>query len=151
MKRLIPILLLFTIIPITSYAERPPAPERRKPVRFGKKLIERLNLTDEQVKELRRLQRELRKKNVPLLRKLRTDIVELEDSVLGTRKTKRSTDELVEEITKLRSEIARNRLEFWLKFVDVLSEEQKKVLHQWLRKIGKRMRKRPINPAIFLP
>ncbi len=115
--------------------------------------LKRLNLSDKQVEKLRDMQDELRRKNRPIFDKLDSAMKRLEEVTLkesGPERDKK-IKELIAQISRLRARMARNRLNYWVKFVELLSPDQRKVLYSWLEEVRGRFRRRSLKPGLFLP
>ncbi len=120
----------------------------------GKKvllIIEELDLKDDQINKLMELQRKLQNENIPLFKELDSKMQELKDMALGGSLNTEKAKALINEIADIRARLVKNRLKYWLEFTKILSDSQKRILRERLKKLRSRRILRLVRPGLIIP
>lgn len=97
------------------------------PIPPMKRIVEKLNLSESQEKEFRKLNYDLQKKQTDLFSKIRTAQIELKE-LMDTEKIDRvAVEKKIKEIADLRLKSQLNRLEHWFNVNKILDEKQQKI------------------------
>ena len=128
---------------------------RGKEMRKGKfsgKVMKALQLTDAQKDKIHALYEGSLKKvagNWKEFEKLQSD---LNQKVLASPgASKKECNKMINQITKLKAQILKNRLERWVKFVEILDSDQKEILSGRLKESKERRQKRRSNMKRYFP
>lgn len=91
------------------------------------RMIEKLDLSDAQEKEFRKLKYELQKKQTELQAKIRTSQIEMMELMDAEKIDQAAVEKKFKEISDLRMKLQLNRLEHWFKVNKILDEKQQKI------------------------
>ena len=104
---------------------------------YAKEVMAALQLTDAQKDKLHTLCKMSCKSNTGNWEKFKQLQSSLSEKVLaGQESSKTGYDELINQIADLRSQMIKNRLKHWIKFVEILDSDQKKILAGRLKELS---------------
>lgn len=92
-----------------------------------KRMFDRLNLSEAQEKEFRKLNYELQKKQTDLFSKIRTAQIELRELMDADKIDRVAVEKKIKEIADLRLKLQLNRVEHWFNVNKILDEKQQKI------------------------
>jgi len=140
MKQLFVLAALF----VSSLALAQPGPMHRGPMGPGGqgRLIERLNLTSDQEKQVGTLSAILEKKQIALRAKIMAMRVDLRSLYGAENPSKSDIQALQSQMHALRGEVQANRTDFWFEVNKILTPEQRK---DWRHALGLMPAKRPMG------
>jgi len=118
----------------------------------AREVMKTLQLTDDQKDDLHascEKSRETVNTNWKKFEKLQA---ELSESVLaGTGSSGDGCEEIINQIAELRAQMVKNRLENWIKFVEILDSEQKEILAGRLKELRKKRPKQRMHLKRYFP
>jgi Spy/CpxP family protein refolding chaperone len=109
-------------------------PQRRDRTQFRKSLIERLNLTDDQKKQMEKMHFENQKKMVAVDAKIKTAGIELRELLSADKLDKVATEKKLTELSKYRVEKQMNHINNWSAVNEILTPEQQKIWKEALKR-----------------
>jgi len=139
MKRLL--ICLLTVFAVIGGFAQPSRGERHNPDQekerggFPRETMHRLNLTEDQQKQIEHLRSVLRKSEIDLNAKIASKKVDIEELFRAQTPDKMKIDESINQAAQLRGEAARARVAFWFDVNKILTSDQQKIWH----KIGLRI------------
>lgn len=117
------ILLLFLLFSTVAWAQ----PREKREGHVGGRMMEKLNLTDDQRKQVGKLHSDLQKKQIALRSKVQTLRVDVRDSFREEKPDRGKIELKLTEITKLQGEMKTNHVAFWFDVNKALTPEQQKI------------------------
>lgn len=135
------VIVIFIFFSTQVFARGPHGKERPMGKFHGhaKEVMEALQLTDDQKNDLHKLCKVSGEKIADNWKKIEELQASLSEKVLLTTGTSKSGhDKIINQIADLRSQMIKNRLKHWIKFVEILDSDQKKILAGRLKELKKK-------------
>ena len=135
------ITVVFIFFSAQAFARGPYEKDRHmgKFYEHAREVMEALQLTDAQKGELHALCKGSRDKVTANWNKFEELQAGLSEKVLAaTGSSKAECNKIINQIAELRAQMVKNRLEHWIKFVEILDAEQKDILSGRLKELRKR-------------
>jgi Spy/CpxP family protein refolding chaperone len=122
--------LLMFLIMLTSVAmAQPRKMGDGRPMR-GIPVIEKLNLSDDQRKQVDKLHSDLQKKQIALRAKIQSARVDVRDAFREDKPDRAKIEAKLSEITKAQGEMKNNQVAFWFDVNKILTPDQQKIWKQ---------------------
>lgn len=125
MKKLMLLFILFT----TAALAQPRKMSLEPPMR-GMRIIEQLDLNEDQRKQVDKLHSDLEKKQIALRAKIQSARVDVRDAFREDKPDRGKIESKLNEITKAQGEMRTNHVAFWFDVYKILSPEQQKIWKQ---------------------
>jgi Spy/CpxP family protein refolding chaperone len=119
-------LLLLTMILSTAAFAQPRRGWDDRPMR-GIREMQKLDLTDDQRKQVDKLHSDLQKKQIALRAKIQAIRIDVRDAFREAKPDRGKIESKVNDITKAQGELKTNHLAFWFDVNKILTAEQQKV------------------------
>jgi len=131
MKKLIVLLLVGSIVfaSSTMFAQ----PFNRKPMNGQKQITQLLKLNDSQLKKFNELRFANQEKIIDLKAKIQKDRLKIREMAASKNINKSTIMGLIDEISSLRSTMAKQRMEMWFDVYNILDDTQKDI---WVKHLG---------------
>ncbi|RCK77316.1 MAG: hypothetical protein IGBAC_1625 [Ignavibacteriae bacterium] len=100
------------------------------------RIIDRLDLTESQEKEFRKLNYDLQKKQTDLRAKIRTAQIELRELLDSEKIDRTAIEKKIKDIADLKLKLQMNRLDHWFAVNKILDEKQQKIWKEHFKKSG---------------
>jgi protein CpxP len=124
MKNLLVLLILFTTVAMAQ----PRKMGEASPIRG--RLMEKLNLTDDQRKQVDKLHSDLQKKQITLRARIQSARVDVRDAFREDKPDRGKIESKLSDITKAQGEMKTNHVAFWFDVNKILTPEQQKIWKQ---------------------
>jgi Spy/CpxP family protein refolding chaperone len=108
-------------------------PFNRKPIDGQKRITQLLKLNDSQLKKFNELRFANQEKMIDLRAKIQKNQLKIREMAASKNITKSAAMNLVDEISSLRSTMAKQRMEMWFDVYNILDNTQKDI---WVRHLG---------------
>lgn len=147
-------IIIFIFFSAQAFAYGPHEKEGRRGNFHGhaRKVMGALHLTDAQKDNLHGLCEESRERVAANWEKFEKLQANLSERVLGgTESSETGYNEIINQISELRAQMVRNRLEHWIKFVEILDSEQKEILADRLKELRKKRPKQRTHLKKYFP
>ncbi|MCD6274250.1 MAG: Spy/CpxP family protein refolding chaperone [Deltaproteobacteria bacterium] len=147
-------IVVFIFFSAQAFAYGPCEKERHKGKFQGhaREVMEALQLTDAQKDDLHALckvSRETVSANWEKFKELQASLTE---SVLAdSESSETGYGEIINQIAELRAQMVKNRLEHWIKFVEILDSEQKEILSGRLKELRKKRPQQRMHMKKYFP
>ena len=147
-------IVVFIFFSAQAFAHRPYEKERHKGKFQGhaREVMEALQLTDAQKNDLHALCKSSGKRVAANWEKFKELQASLSERVLaGTRPSEANYNKIINQIAELRAKMVKNRLKNWIKFVEILEPEQKKILAGRLKELRKNRPRQRMHLKRYFP
>lgn len=140
------ITFVFTLLLSVSLVVSQPMGKGMRPdFGSGKRLMEQLDLSTEQMNQMKKLRLEHQKEILPIQTKIKTARLEMQTLKLD-QADQNSIEKKIEEIGKLRIELQKKRYAHHLAVREILTDEQKAIFDSLPKKVGRHGRGFPKGP-----
>ena len=146
--------VVFIFFSARAFARGPYEQDRRmeKFHNHAREVMEALQLTDAQKQKLHALCEGAREKGDINWNKFEELQTGLSEKVLAaTGSSKAECNKIINQIAELRAQMVKNRLEHWIKFVEILDSEQKDILAGRLKELRKRRSNQRMHTRRYFP
>lgn len=158
MKRRSPSVILLTMVfLLLSIPVLAQDPGERKMVKkrfhtLAREVMDELKLTEKQGADLHALREQLKDEAISTWRKVDELQIKLRESVLkGDESSGEAHKEIINKIAELKARIVKNRLEYWIKFVQILDSSQREILAERLKELREKRPKRRSHLREYFP
>lgn len=102
---------------------------RQRLMQMRERGAERLNLTDEQKKEMQKFQIDLQKKNIPIQSQIRLAKLDIREQMIADKPDKAKIEKLMKQVSDLQLQVKMNGLDHMFAVRNILTPEQLKDWH----------------------
>jgi len=107
------------------------------PAGMHQAIVQKLNLTDQQQTQMRKLRVELEKKNIQTVSKIRLAQIDLKELMLADKPDRTTMEKRLKEITDLQHQMKLDRLDHMFAVNTLLTPEQQKIWRQEMNRPGR--------------
>lgn len=132
MKKIILIIIL-SIFSGSLFAQKPFKNKPDKNIIMHERIIQKLNLTEDQLKKLNQIKFSFEENRIELFAKLQKNRLEMKKMVKSSEINNSELLKLTEEGSRLSAELDKSRTKMWLDIYDILDDEQKII---WTENFG---------------
>lgn len=132
MKKIILIIIL-SIFSGSLFAQKPFKNKPDKNIIMHERIIQKLNLTEDQLKKLNQIKFSFEENRIELFAKLQKNRLEMKKMVKSSEINNSELLKLTEEGSRLSAELDKSRTKMWLDIYDILDDEQKVI---WAENFG---------------
>ncbi len=118
----------------------------------AREVMDELKLTEKQKADLHALREELKDEAISTWKKVDELQIKLRESVLkGNKSSGEAYNEIINKITELKARMVKNRLENWIKFVEILDSSQRETLAERLKELREKRPKQRMHLKRYFP
>ncbi len=146
--------VVFIFLSVLAFAQ---SSEEKKMVKkrfhvLAREVMDELKLTEKQQADLHALREELKDEAISTWKKVDELQIKLRESVLkGAESSGEAHNEIINKIAALKARMVKNRLEYWIKFVEILDSSQRETLADRLKELRERRPKRGSHLRQYFP
>ena len=119
---------------------------------YAREVMDELKLSEKQKADLHALREELKDEVISTWKKVDELQIKLRESVLrGDESPGETHKEIINKIADLKARMVKNRLEHWIKFVEILDSSQRETLADRLKELRERRPKRGSHLRQYFP
>lgn len=128
LKQTLSLLLLTAFVSTFAFSQNPPV--RPRGDMMGPRLMERLNLSDDQKNQIEKLRTDFQKQQIAQRAKVQTAAVELRQLLRAENPDKAAIEKKIQEVAQLRAQLQTARVNHMLNVRKVLTPEQQKMVRE---------------------
>jgi len=146
--------VVFIFLSVLAFAQ---SSEEKKMVKkrfhvLAREVMDELKLTEKQQADLHALREELKDEAISTWKKVDELQIKLRESVLkGAESSGEAHNEIINKIAELKARMVKNRLEYWIKFVEILDSSQRETLADRLKELREKRPKRGSHLRGYFP
>jgi len=146
--------VVFIFLSVLAFAQ---SSEEKKMVKkrfhvLAREVMDELKLTEKQQADLHALREELKDEAISTWKKVDELQIKLRESVLkGAESSGEAHNEIINKIAELKARMVKNRLEYWIKFVEILDSSQRETLADRLKELREKRPKRRSHLRGYFP
>lgn len=150
LKQTLSLVLLTMFASAIAFSQEPP--KRPRGEMMGQRLMERLNLSDDQKNHIEKLRTDFQKQQIGQRAKVQTAAVELRQLLRAENPDKAAIEKKINEVSQLRAQLQTARVHHMLNVRKVLTPEQQKMVREAVkgrvkgRLMERRQRMRELGP-----
>ncbi len=103
---------------------------RQRVMQFRERAADKLNLTDDQKKQMEKLRLDLQKKNIPLQSQIRLARLDIREQMMADKPDRAKIEKLMRQVSDLQLQVKVNGLDHMLAVRNLLTPEQLKNWHE---------------------
>ncbi len=119
--------------------------QRQRLMQMHERRMEKLNLTDEQKKEMQKLRIDLQRKNIPIQSQIRLARLDIREQMAADKPDKAKIEKLMKQVSDLQLQVKMNGLDHMFAVRNILTPEQLKEWHGMMGPGMQQMQRRGRN------